>query len=339
MVAFVTGATGLLGSNLVRLLIEQGYQVRALVRSARKAASVFSGMPVEFIENDVRNVADYQQALVGCDVVFHTAAFFREYFQPGDHWKTLEATNITATIDLLRAAERQGVKKVIYTSSSGVIGMQPGADWGDESCAPDAHAMENLYFRSKVIAEQEIATFLKTSQLPVVLILPGWMFGPSDTAPTSSGQIVRDFLAQRLPGILDGGGSPVDVRDVAQGMINAVARGISGERYIIGGDRFVTFRELLETLQQVSGVAAPTMPIPYAISLVYAWVSEQYGRITGKPVLATVNGVRTLKQRRQTRSDKAVRELGVTFRPLSETLRDEVTWFRANEMVSHPATV
>src|SRR6266496_3290506 len=158
----------------------------------------------------------------GHDVLFHTAAYFREYYQPGDHWAMLEAINVQGTLALLAEAERRGVKKVIYTSSNGVIGARPSGEPSDESDPPNARATQNLYMKSKVLAEHAVQAFLAHSTLPVVLILPGWMFGPGDAAPTSSGQIVLDFLNRRLPGIVTVGGDAVDARDVAQAMINAV---------------------------------------------------------------------------------------------------------------------
>lgn len=328
MRAFVTGSTGLLGNNLVRLLVQQGHDVTALVRSPAKAQRVFAGLDVTLIEGDMQHVAGFAAALDGSDVLFHTAAYFREYYQPGDHWQTLKAINIDGTVALLQAAEQHGVKKVIYTSSSGVIGVRPGSDWGDETTPADAYVMDNLYFKSKVLAEEAVQQFLQQSSLPVVLILPGWMFGPSDAAPTASGQLVLDFLDRKLPGVIPGGGMPVDVRDVAQAMISAVAHGASGERYLVGGERFVSMAELNQTLERVSGVPAPRRRIPRGAALAVAWASEMWSRISGTPTLITVSGVRTLLHRRLTRSDKARRVLGVTFRPLEETLRDEVAWFR-----------
>jgi dihydroflavonol-4-reductase len=329
MHAFVTGSTGLLGNNLVRLLVQQGHQVSALVRSPEKAARLFADLNVQLVVGDMQDVAGFGPALAGHDVLFHTAAYFREYYQPGDHWQTLEAINIHGTVALLAEAERHGVKKVIYTSSNGVIGTRSSGEPSDERDPPDSMQVENLYFRSKVLAEQAVDTFLKHSQLPVILILPGWMFGPGDAAPTSSGQLVLDFLNRRLPGIVPGAGDPVDVRDVAQAMINAIERGRSGERYIVAGNEVVSFGRLMALLEQLSGVPAPRLRIPYAVALVYAWISEMYGRLTGKPVLATLSAVRTLRHARLTSSEKARRELGATFRPLIETLRDEVAWFRA----------
>ena len=324
----VTGATGLLGNNLVRILLQAGHEVVAVVRSPEKAADLFAGLELTFVQGDMKNVAGFAPALDGCELLFHTAAYFREYFQPGDHWPELKAINIDGTLDLLAEAERRGVRRVIYTSSSGVIGMQPGQEWGDETSAPDALVMENLYFRSKLLAEQEIASFLGQSRLEVVLILPGWMFGPGDAAPTSSGQIMLTFIKGEMPGTIPGGGAPVDVRDVAQAMITAVDRGISGERYIVGGDQFITFRELADTFAKASGLPAPRFSIPAPMAYMIALASELGTRVTGRPALITRSALRTLQLRRSTRSTKAVRELGASFRPLVETLRDEVAWYR-----------
>lgn len=327
MRAFVTGSTGLLGSNLVRLLRAEGHQVSALVRSRARAARIFGGLDVELIEGDMLDVAAFAPALAGHDVLFHAAAFFREYFQPGDHWPTLKAINVDGTLAILRAAEAQGIRRVIYVSSSGLLGKGEPAT---EDTPPDALVHRNLYFRSKLEAERAIAEFQKTSRLPIVQILPGWMWGPGDSAPTSSGQIVRDFLLRRLPVIIPGAGGPVDARDVAQAMCSAVERGRAGERYIVGGDEPVSLAAILAMLEEVSGVRGPRIQPPGWFVLGVAYASEAYARLSGRPVLTTVEGVRTLAEPRPTSSARAVRELGVSFRPLRETLRDEVAWFRAN---------
>lgn len=330
MRAFVTGATGLLGGNLVRLLAQQGHSVTALVRSRQKATATLGGLDVTYVEGDLRSVAGYAAALEGHDTLFHTAAYFREYYTVGDHWQTLKETNVDATVALLEEAERRGVRRAVHTSSSGVIARRPGGGLSDETDLAELGERDNLYFRSKVLAERAVLDLLSRSRLHVSLVLPGWMWGPGDAAPTSSGQIVLDFLNRSLPGIFPGGGAPVDVRDVAQAMIAAAERGRSGERYIVGGDRYVTMSEIFRTLEEVSGVPSPRLPVPAPAALVYGWASEQYSRITGRPALATLAGVKTLLERHDTSSAKAVRELGATFRPLRETLRDEVAWFRAN---------
>lgn len=335
MRAFITGGTGLLGSNLVRLLLEQGHHVTALVRSQRKAAQVLGNLPVTLVEGDMSDVNAWSSALAGCDTLFHTAAYFREYYAPGDHWATLKAINIDATLQLFAAAHAHGVAKVIYVSSSGVIGPNPNGGSSDETTPPGKGAMENLYFRSKVLGEQAIAQFLETHALDVVLILPGWIFGPGDGAPTTSGQVVLDLLDRKLPAIPPGGSSIVDVRDVAQAMINSVERGRRGERYIVSGP-YASLADVAQTVERVAGVRAPKLRLPYPVALSYAWMAQTYAQLTGTSTLVTVNGVRSMYERISLTSAKAERELGATFRPLEDTLRDEVAWFRAQRATAVP---
>lgn len=201
-----------------------------LVRSPEKASQLLSDLDVTLVKGDMLNFDSFAKELAGCDILFHTAAYFREYYQPGNHWQMLEDINVKSTMKLLTEAEKQGIKKLIYVSSAGPVGMKAANVPGDESTPRDPQAIKNLYFKSKVLAEDTIFEFLKQHSLPVILILPGWMFGPRDAAPTGAGQLVLDYLNQKMPGILDGGTCVVDARDVAQAMINAVERGKSGER-------------------------------------------------------------------------------------------------------------
>jgi dihydroflavonol-4-reductase len=333
MRAFVTGATGLLGSNLVQALLDQGHEVRGLVRSKEKAQRVFPNAKIDFVTGDMSNVAGFAASLAGCDVLVHTAAYFREYYQPGDHKGSLEKINVQGTVDLLIAAEKQGVQKAIHISSAGVIGNKPDGNPGDENTPPDDLATSNLYFASKIDAELAIKRFLKERTLPVVMILPSWMWGPGDSAPTGSGKLALDFLNRKIPGVLDGGCSIVDARDVARATINAVDRGKSGERYIVGG-KFSDLGQVLTTLERVTGVPAPTRKIPYGLSLAVGAASQAWARVTGSPTLLTIAGLRIMHAKVAVDSSKAIRELGATFRPFEDTVRDEVEWFRARGYIN-----
>jgi dihydroflavonol-4-reductase len=338
MQAFVTGSTGLLGNNLVRALLDQGYEVKALARSQRKAEVLLGDTAAQIVIGDMDNVGAFADELEGCDVLFHGAAFFREYYQPGDHWATLKRINVDAVIEIFEAAEARGVRRAIFVSSSGTVGVGPNGAPGDETAPPPVIAADNLYFRSKVLADAAVAAWLPGRKLEVVTILPGWMYGPYDAAPTSSGQIVLDFLHRKLPAIIPGAGSVVDARDVAQGMIAAVTHGRNGERYLIGG-RSHTLGEIIRGLEEVSGVPAPRFYMPYPIALSAAWIAEAAARLRNQTTLMTINGIRTLQHNPGYNSSKAVAELGVTFRPLAETLRDEVAWYRSVEQRATPNPV
>lgn len=327
MNAFVTGSTGLLGGNLVRLLIQQGHTVTALVRSPEKAARLFEDQRgITFVKGDMEDVDAFAAALKGHDVLFHTAAYFREYYGNGDHWARLEQINIKGTIALLSAAEAAGVRKAIYVSSSGVIGEAPNGRLSDESTGPGAFSRSNLYFRSKVIAEEEVQAWTRAHRMPVVMILPTWMYGPHDAAPTGAGKMVQAFLDGQLSAVLPGGSMVVDARDVAQAMINAVDCGVAGERYIVGGhDR--TVAQIAQTLGTVTNRRAPSFVLPYPMALFVGWFSQLMGRLRGREALITVEAVRTMQQGYiRVSSDKAIRVLGARFRPFEDTIRDQVAW-------------
>ncbi len=204
---------------------------------------------------------------------------------------------------------------------------------GDEATPNDPEAVKNLYFKSKVVAEAAINDFLQQHSLPVTLILPGWIFGPKDAAPKGSGQLMLDYLAQKIPGILDGGTCMVDARDVAQAAINTVEKGISGDRYIVAG-QYLSLENLFQTLEKVTGIPCPQRRFPYQVTLVYAWITGIYARLTGTKSVLPLEGIRTMHLKRQVTSAKAISQLGATFRPLEQTLRDVVDWYHQNPIKS-----
>ncbi len=333
MKAFVTGSTGLLGNNLVRLLIEQNHKVKALVRSREKAAKLFGDLPIECVLGDMENVAAFAPEMLGCDVLFHTAAYFREYYEKNkDHWQILENINIKGSVKILEETEKKGFSKAIYVSSSGTIGLNPDGSPGDENTPPSPFAADNLYFKSKVLADKAVAEFAAKSKMPVVQILPGWMFGIGDAAPTSSGQIVLDILNGKLPGTFDGGTSTVDAKDVAQAMIDAVEKGKSGEKYLVGGE-FYTVKEIADTLADVAKIPKLKMQIPGFAILTLATFSGLFSKLTGRKSPISKPGIQTLQAKLAVDSSKAKRELGAKFRPISETLANEVNWYRENGFV------
>jgi dihydroflavonol-4-reductase len=263
MLVFVTGATGLLGSNIVNAFLSEGHAVRALARTPAKTAGLYVPGDVTVIQGDLGAIGAFAGQLAGCDLLVHAAAYFREYYAPGDHWDMLYRTNVDGTRDLLNAAAGHGIGKVVYIGTSGLIGPPvPPGNVSDESTPPGKRTHENLYFRSKLLAEEAIAEWSREHPTAVMHILPGWMFGPGDTGPTGSGRMVLDFLARKLPGIAPGRAAVVDARDVAGAVVRAAERGRSGERYIVGG-RAATLQEIVETLERVSGVPAPRLRLPY----------------------------------------------------------------------------
>ncbi|MCR2806019.1 NAD-dependent epimerase/dehydratase family protein [Paenibacillus soyae] len=329
MRAFVTGGTGLLGGNLIRLLADQGYQIKTLVRSAKKAETLFGGLNVEVITGDMMDIEPWAHHLKDCDVLFHTAAYFRETFRRGDHWTPLHKVNVTQTVRLFEYAEKYGVGKIIHTSTNATIRKRGDGRPSDESDRMDPDEALNLYGKSKVVGDQAIDKFLREHKTPVVTILPAWMFGPGDSAPTGSGQLVLNFLSRKLPGSFPSGIDVVDARDVALAMIKAAESSVGNERYIISG-HYTNLEELFAILQRVSGVQGPSKKFPLPLVYLSTWINERIAVLRNKETDLSIEELRVMTEMKRTSGAKAVRNLKAAIRPLEDTLRDTVQWFRAN---------
>jgi dihydroflavonol-4-reductase len=329
---FVTGSTGFLGSNLVRALVQQGHEVKALARSAEKARKVLGDLDIQLINGDMHDVERFAHGLADCDVLFHTAAYTHEYYRPGKHDDLLHDINVAGTMRLCEAAVRQHVSKVIYVSSATVLDIKASKGSGDET-APYKYNTTDLFVRSKIAAEEALHKLMENNNIRIIYVLPGVMIGPGDSGPSNVGRFVIDFLNRRVPAILPGGFPFVDARDVALAMIRCVDTGRRGERFLVGG-RYYDVETVFKTLETVSGVSSPRLHVPYPLAFVFAWVSELIGGMTGHNPQLSREGLRLLQVRDIGSSEKAIRELSVSFRPLEDSLRDQVAWYQANNYSS-----
>jgi dihydroflavonol-4-reductase len=334
--AFVTGATGLLGTNLIRALVDRGVQVRALARSKEKAQAQLGGLVgVEVVVGDMAAVDAFKPALSGSDVLFHTAAYFREAYGGGNHTRALHDTNITGTRALIDAAYAVGVRRMVHVSSIAVLDGQRGATLDETNLRDRKNA--DPYYLSKIDTDEVLFAALRQhSDFSACMVLPGWMHGPGDAGPTSAGQFTLDYMNRKLPGATPGTFSVVDARDVANAAVVAAEKGRRGERYLAAG-RHMGMRELMGVYERVTGVKAPTRSIPGAALMAIAGLAELGGKISGKPVLISRSTVKLmLREAERTRFNhaKSELELGLTFRPVEDTIRDEVAWFTANGFLS-----
>jgi dihydroflavonol-4-reductase len=339
-IAFVTGATGLLGNNLVRALVAKGFTVRALVRSASKAEKQFPGLKIELVEGDINETESFASSLAGVDTIFHTAAYFRDNYKGGKHWPALFTTNVLATAKLLQASYQAGIRRLVHTSSTATLRGSPGKP-ADETMLRDEREADD-YQRSKILADREVLKFLEEHpDYWAAFVLPGWIHGPGDLGPTAAGQTVLDYLNQRLPGIPPGGFSVVDARDVAEALIRVAQHGGRGERYIAAG-KSMTMAEIFKALETVSGIPSPRNKVPITILYLLGALSELQVRLTRKPALISWATARLIARDGDHHSydhGKSQRELGIQFRDVHETLRDEVEWFRqrgAGEITDSP---
>ncbi|HOG45187.1 MAG TPA: NAD-dependent epimerase/dehydratase family protein [Anaerolineae bacterium] len=324
MKALVTGATGFIGSNVVRALLAQGYQVRALLRECSNRANL-AGLDVEPAPGDVRDRASVERALTGCDVLFHMAAAYALWVPEP---QMVYDTNVEGTVNVLNAARAAGVARAVYTSTESTIGIAQNGDLGTEAMFVEPSDLAGHYKRSKFLAEQ-LALRMAGEGLEVVVVNPTTPIGPGDVRPTPTGQIVVDFLNGKMPAYVNTGLNLVDVEDVAQGHILALEKGRPGERYILG-NRNLTLKEILGALSRVTGLPAPRLRIPIWLALWAAYASEFAARRLGGPPRIPVTGVKVARHFRYFDCSKAVRELGLPQTPIEQALGKAVRWFRAH---------
>ncbi len=319
-VALVTGASGFLGWHVARLLTENGFSVRALCRPA----SQIRDLDVERVTGDLRDPASLQKAASGCELVFHVAADYRLWSR---HPQDLYDSNVTGTRNVLDAAERAGVAKIVYTSTVGCIGMPQDRE-GDENTPVSIEDMAGHYKRSKWLAEQ-VAIEKARAGLPVVIVNPTAPIGDHDWKPTPTGKIIVDFMNNRLPAFVDTGLNLVDVRDTAAGHLLAAERGKVGERYILGCEN-ITLKEILARLARMAGKPAPTIQVPYALAYATGLITTAWANLTGKPPLAPLEGVKMARKKMFVSAAKAKRELGFVPGSVDVALGRAIDWFRAN---------
>lgn len=328
MQAFVTGATGFLGSHVARVLCEEGARLRLLVRATSNLRNL-QELNAETVTGDLRDPASLERAMSGCDTVFHVAADYRLWVRDPEE---MYRSNVEGTRALLEAARKNGVSRIVYTSSVATVGFTNRAQAADEDSPVSLADMIGHYKRSKFMAEQ-VALEAGRSGMHVVTVNPTTPVGEGDVKPTPTGRIVLDFLKRKFPAYVETGLNLVDVRECARGHLAALEKGKSGHRYILGGEN-LTLKEILDKLAGITGLSSPKVKLPYIFAFATGVIDEIItGRMLRKEPRATVDTVRMGKKMMFASSAKAERELGWKVLPVDDALRRAVEWFRANGYV------
>ena len=310
---------------MARVLFEQGADLRLLVRATSNLKNL-EGLNAETATGDLRDSASLERALSGCDSVFHVAADYRLWVRdPNEMYRS----NVEGTRGLLEAARKNGVRRIVYTSSVATIGFRTDGQPADEDSPVSLADMIGHYKRSKFMAEQ-VAMEAGRSGMDVVTVNPTTPIGEQDVKPTPTGRIVVDFLKRKFPAYVETGLNLVDVRECARGHVSAFEKGRTGERYILGGQD-LTLKQILDKLGQITGLPSPTIKLPYFFAFL-AGVAGEYitGRLMRGDPRATVDTVRMGKKMMFASSAKAERELGWKIVPVDRALQRAVDWFRTN---------
>ena len=328
MRALVTGATGFVGAAVARALLADGWQVRVLARAGSDRSNL-AGLPVEVSEGNLTDAATLAPAVAQCTGLFHVAADYRLGARDPEQ---LYRSNVDGTRNILNAARRAGVARVVYTSSVATIGIPPGGVPGNEESPSGLSDMIGHYKRSKYLAE-EVAREAAGYAMAVVIVNPSTPVGPGDVKPTPTGRIVLDAAAGRMPAYVDTGLNIVHVDDVAAGHLLAYRLGRSGERYILGGED-MSLQQILAQISALVGRRPPSIRLPYGVILPIAYVAEAVAAVTGRPGRVTLEGVRMSRKLMFFSSAKAERELGYRARPPIEAFADAIAWFRARGLLT-----
>jgi dihydroflavonol-4-reductase len=330
-VVAVSGASGFIGSAVVRRLLADGRKVRALVEPGASTKNL-EDLPAARVERLTVDVCDYQgmaRALEGVTAYYHLAAIYKVWMpDPAPIYRV----NLEGTTTSLLAARAAGVRRVVYTSSIAAVGLGPAGELNDENTPWNLDAIANPYVLTKYLSERVALRFAEAG-LPLVVVNPAFPFGPRDIGPTPTGRFIVALMKGEVPGVGEGGFCAIDVDDVAAGHVAAETKGRVGERYILGNHN-VTFREFFELVAKVAGVKAPKLPIPSLLGQGIALGMELWAdHVTHAEPRATLKGIRYLQKHAFFDNKKAREELGLPCTPLEESIRRSVEYFRSQGMV------
>jgi dihydroflavonol-4-reductase len=324
MTTLLTGATGFVGSAVLRRLVAAGHDVRVLARAGADRRHL-EGVPCAIVTGDFADPASLGRATRGCAALFHVAADYRLWVRDPS---AMERVNVDGSVALMRAAAEAGVRRVTYTST--VATLRPGHDGTpvDETAGADLHEMIGPYKRSKHRAAYAVAEATRATGLEVVTVMPTAPIGPRDAKPTPTGRMVVEAARGRMPAFVDTGLNVAHVDDVADGHLRAHEQGRPGETYILGGEN-LRLGAILAAIAALVGRRAPRVNLPHWSVLPAAAVAEGLARcrLVREPFV-TFDGLRMARHVMFFSSDKARRELGYAPRPAADALADAVAWYR-----------
>lgn len=319
MTVVVTGASGHVGGNLVRALLEQGRNVRVLVHKDRRA---IEGLDVEHVQGDVRDLESLESAFHNADVVYHMAVYITLQM---DEWPICKAINVEGTRNVVNACLKTGVGRLIHGSSINAFSQEPRGSIVDESRPLVESEQYPPYDRSKAAAEKEVQSGIENGLNAVILNITG-VIGPYDFRPSNTGKLILDYIHRKVPAVVKGGTDWVDVRDVTIGAIKAEKCATVGASYLLSG-HWIPLYDFGLMVEDVTGIPAPRIVVPMWVARMGVPFITLYNRLTGNIPRFTTISLNALESHRSISHAKATRELDYRPRPLVESIIDTVSWF------------
>lgn len=315
----VTGATGLVGYNIVQALLRRGRRVRALVRSLDKGRALL-GETCELVQGDMTDLGDVRRAMQGCAVIYHAAGIPEQWLPDPARFHLV---NVGGTQNALDAALAQGVHRFVYTSTFDILAAEAGQEF--DECNLDPQPRHTYYERSKQLADQNVAAALQRG-LPAIFLHPAGVYGPGPTDSPGLNDAIERLQRGKVPALPPGGVAVVFAPDVGEGHVLAEERAAVGSRYILS-ESYLALTELAQTILQECGLEKRRPPtIPLSLARTIATLGECVARFTHRPPLLPRGGLHYLQWQARPRSDKAQRELGWTPTPFREGLRQTIAY-------------
>lgn len=325
MKIFLTGTSGLLGSNVAKELLKRNYQVRGLFRD-KEQTNLYKGVTgFEPFYGDVVEADKMEEGIRGCEVVIHAAADTRQW---PDRSPEYVATNVEGTRNIVEASKKAHVRRMIYVSTANALGFGTRENPGNEQMPPKFEQYGLGYMETKYQAQQMILKEVRENNFPAIIVNPTFMIGPSDIQP-SSGKMVLAVYAGKVPGYPSGGKNCVYVGDAATAIVNAIELGRVGECYILGNVN-VTYQELFTKIAEIIGKKPPKLPIPPVLVKGYGMLGSFYGALTGKAPNVSYKMAKVSCDGHYFRAQKAVQELKMPQTPIETAIKECYEWFKEN---------
>ena len=324
MKIFVTGGTGFIGTSLIKRLAGQGHEVIAMARRPEKLPST-NHSHIHPIPGDLADPVLLSRSMEGCRQVYHLAALAKSWARnPGE----FDQTNIEGTRNVMEAGRKAGVERVVHTSTVMVMGPTDGFIANESTPIPRDHLSH--YQRTKAVAEDLVSQYNQKG-LKIVTVSPSLVYGPGlGNRRVSFNRFLHDFLTGK-PVVIPGHGTQsfncVYLEDVVTGHLLAMERGQPGERYILGGEN-ISLRDLLQLVNKMTGLNKKIFHVPFGVAKTLGLIDEARARLFGGTPLLTWNSVETYRHSWAYSSEKAIRELGYTPRPLQEGLNLTLRWLQ-----------